>query len=67
MKYYNVEVSVGYLNVEVTSLEIKAEIQREAEELATEYAQYNHDDCSWQECPNIDGYNYQVEHIPEVK
>ena len=67
MKYYNVEVSVGYTTVEVTSLEIKAKSQREAEELATEYAKYNHDDCCWEECPSNDGYNYQVEQISEVK
>lgn len=62
IKKFTIGVSVGYLKVENTTIEIAAENEEEAENLAVEYARDNHDICDWKDCPVVD-LNYQVENL----
>ena len=61
-KKFTIGVSVGYLKVKNTAIEIAAENEEEAEDLAVEYARDNHDICDWKDCQVVD-LNYQVENL----
>ena len=61
-KKFAINVSVGYLTVKNTVIEVSAKNEEEAENSAIEYAKDNHDICDWKDCPVVD-LNYQVEYL----
>jgi F0F1-type ATP synthase epsilon subunit len=49
LKKFNIGVSVGFLKVENTEIEVLAKNQEHAEDLALDYAKQNHNSCDWRD------------------
>ena len=62
LKKFNIGVSVGFLKVENTEIEVLAKNQEHTEDLALDYAKQNHNSCDWRDCP-IQDLNYQIEYL----
>jgi hypothetical protein len=59
MKKFKIQVSLGYLTVECTDIEVEAENLAHAEELALKHAMDDSDKCSWKRCGDFD-HNYLI-------
>ena len=65
MKKFSIQISLGYLTVENTDIEIEADNLDHAKELALDYATDDSDKCNWKRCGDFD-HNYQIEGWQEI-